>query len=185
MRGGNSFGQRGGNRGFSRGGRGGSRGGRGGRQSFDRFQGNPMQPDNIEKLGSVSHTCEGQLIVKSENVRIPYFNAFVFTSTKQAMGKVDEILGPINQVLLSVTLQDGFVATSFKKGDEVYISDDKLLPLERFLPKPKEIKQKSAGGRGRGRGQRGGRGRGGPRGFSRGGNRGFSRGGRGNGRGRY
>lgn len=30
---------------------------------------------------------------------------------------------------------DGVVATSFKKGDPVYISPDRLLPLDRFLPK--------------------------------------------------
>jgi hypothetical protein len=29
------------------------------------------------------------------------------------------------------------VASSFKKGDKVYIGGDKLLPIERFLPKPK------------------------------------------------
>lgn len=34
------------------------------------------------------------------------------------------------------------LAASFKKMDKVYIGTDKLLPLERFLPKPK-----AAGGR--------------------------------------
>ena len=179
-RGGRFNNSRGGNRGFSR-------GGRGGRQSFGRDQGNPMQPDSIVKLGNVSHTCEGQIVVKSTHEKIPYFNAFVFTATKQPLGKVDEILGPINQVILSVSLQDGFVVDSFKKGDDIYIGEDKLLPFERFLPKPKEARAKGAarGGRGmsRGRGMRGGSrgGRGGSRGgrgFSggRGGSRGGSRG---------
>jgi hypothetical protein len=31
----------------------------------------------------------------------------------------------------------GVPATSFKPGDKVYISSEKVLPLERFLPKPK------------------------------------------------
>eukprot|EP00835_Amoeboradix_gromovi_P004995 NODE_430_length_8744_cov_0.579988.p5 type:complete len:185 gc:universal NODE_430_length_8744_cov_0.579988:2289-1735(-) len=178
-RGGRGFGGRGNSRGGSRG-----FGGRGGRQSFDRNQGNPMQPESIVKLGNVTHTCEGQLVVKSTHEKIPYFNAYVFTATKQALGKVDEILGPINQVILSVTLQDGFVVSSFKKDDEIYIGEEKLLPFERFLPKPKENKPKGAsrGGRGgRGRGGRGFGGRGGGRGF---GGRGGSRGGRGGGRGR-
>jgi H/ACA ribonucleoprotein complex subunit 1 len=50
---------------------------------------------------------------------------------------VDEILGPLNEVYFTVKLQDGAVATSFKKGDKVFIAPDKLLPLDRFLPKPK------------------------------------------------
>ena len=29
------------------------------------------------------------------------------------------------------------LSTSFKKDDKVYIGGDKLLPIERFLPKPK------------------------------------------------
>ena len=187
-RGGRSFGRsnRGGrgDRG-SRGGRG--FGGRGGRPSFDRNQGNPMQPDSIVKLGNVSHTCEGQLVVKSTHEKIPYFNAFVFTSTKQPLGKVDEILGPINQVMLSVNLHEGFVVDSFKNGDDIFIGEDKLLPLERFLPKPKEVKSKRGAGRGRG-GFRGGRGssRGGRSFGSRGGRSfGNSRGGRGRGARKY
>ena len=53
------------------------------------------------------------------------------------MGKVDEILGPINQVYFTVKPQEGIVATSFKAGDRLYIAGDKLFPLEKFLPKPK------------------------------------------------
>jgi len=52
-------------------------------------------------------------------------------------GKVDEILGPINEVYFTVKMQEGMLSTSFKKEDKVYIGGDKLLPIERFLPKPK------------------------------------------------
>lgn len=52
-------------------------------------------------------------------------------------GKVDEILGPINEVYFTVKMQEGMLSTSFKKDDKVYIGGDKLLPIERFLPKPK------------------------------------------------
>lgn len=70
--------------------------------------------------------------------KIPYFNAPIYLENKSAIGKVDEILGPINEVYFSVKMGEGMVASSFQKGDKVYIGADKLLPLERFLPKPKE-----------------------------------------------
>jgi H/ACA ribonucleoprotein complex subunit 1 len=69
--------------------------------------------------------------------KVPYFNAPIYLANKTQIGKVDEILGPINEVYFTVKMQDGMVATSFKKDDKVYIGGDKLLPIERFLPKPK------------------------------------------------
>ena len=69
--------------------------------------------------------------------KVPYFNAPIYLQNKSVIGKVDEILGPINEVYFSVKMGEGMVATSFKKGDKVYIGSDKLLPIERFLPKPK------------------------------------------------
>ena len=53
------------------------------------------------------------------------------TQVQTAIGKVDEILGPINQVYFTVKPQEGIVATSFKSGDKFYIGGDKLLPLEK------------------------------------------------------
>jgi hypothetical protein len=47
------------------------------------------------------------------------------------VGKVDEILGPINQVFFTIKPTEGIVATSFKEGDKFYIGGDKLLPLDR------------------------------------------------------
>jgi H/ACA ribonucleoprotein complex subunit 1 len=67
----------------------------------------------------------------------PFFNAPIFLQNKSQIGKVDEILGPVNEVYFSVKMGEGMVANSFKKGDKVYIAGDKLLPIERFLPKPK------------------------------------------------
>jgi len=104
------------------------------------------------------------------------------------LGKVDEILGPMNQVYFTVKPSEGIVATSFKKGDKVFIGGDKLLPLERFLPKPKTpgVKRPSArggrGGAGAPRG-RGGFGRGGGSGGRGGARGGGMRGGFGGGRG--
>ncbi|ORX91837.1 Gar1-domain-containing protein [Basidiobolus meristosporus CBS 931.73] len=167
--------------GFSRGGRGGSRGGRGG------FSGPMGPPDQVLEMGSFMHDCEGDMVCKSINTKIPYFNAPIYLENKTQIGKVDEILGPITDVYFTVKLQDGIVASSFKPEDKVYIGGDKLLPLERFLPKPKTTGAKVAK-RGGGRGgftPRGGRGgftpRGGRGGFTpRGGRGGFTpRGGRG------
>lgn len=98
--------------------------------------------------------------------------------------QVEEILGPINRVYFSVKPLEGIVATSFKSGDKVYISPEKLLPLQRFLPKPPMPKTKRSAGGGGMRGGRGG-GRGGF-GSSRGGFRGGGGGGfRGGGRGGF
>lgn len=48
------------------------------------------------------------------------------------IGKVDEVLGPINGVYFTIKPQEGIVATSFKAGDKFYIGGDKLLPIEKY-----------------------------------------------------
>ncbi|EPS33310.1 H/ACA ribonucleoprotein complex subunit GAR1 [Penicillium oxalicum] len=136
----------------------GARGGRGG------FQPSFGPPAQVLEMGTVMHACEGEMVCESINPKIPYFNAPIYLENKTPIGKVDEVLGPINQVYFTIKPQEGIVATSFKPGDKVYIGGDKLLPLEKFLPKPKPppgaAKPKRAGGA---RGGRGGapRGRGG------------------------
>ncbi|KAK3487492.1 Gar1/Naf1 RNA binding region-domain-containing protein [Neurospora hispaniola] len=172
--------------GGDRGGRGGFRGGRGG---FGQRDDGP--PAQVLELGTFEHAVEGEMFYKSTNPKIPHFNAQVFLENKTPIGKIDEVLGPLNQVYFTVKPQTGIVATSFKPGDKVFVGSEKLLPLERFLPKPKvlgapKVKKAGrggAGGRGgpRGGARGGGRGgfssRGGGGGFSRGGGGGFSRGG--------
>ncbi|KAF9228543.1 Gar1-domain-containing protein [Gyrodon lividus] len=179
-------------RGFSRGGaRGGPRGG------FQQRDAGP--PDTVLEMGSFMHAVEDEMLcVSLLPDKVPYFNAPIYLQNKSPIGKVDEILGPINEVYFSVKMGQGMVASSFNKGDKVYIGGDKLLPIERFLPKPKVtgVKKRGRGGarggiqRGRGvpggrgfqRGGRGGRGGSGGRGGDRGGRGGF-RGGPGGGRG--
>lgn len=90
-------------------------------------------------MGSFVHAVEGDMVCKSVNVKIPYFNAPIFLENKSQIGKVDEILGPVNEVYFTVKMQEGMIAKSFKADDKVYIGTDKLLPLERFLPKPKVV----------------------------------------------
>ncbi|KAB8293143.1 hypothetical protein EYC80_007494 [Monilinia laxa] len=183
------------NAGFG-GGRGGFGGRGGGRGGFQQRDNGP--PADVFAMGSFLHASEGEIVCESINTKIPYFNAPIYLENKTAIGKVDEILGPINQVYFTIKPTEGIQATSFKTGDKFFIGGDKLLPLEKFLPKPKPPpgapKPKRAGGarggrggpmrggRGGGRGApRGGRGgftpRGGSGGFSRGGGGGFSRGG--------
>ena len=164
-------------------GRGGFRGGRGGAGGRPNFQQGP--PDTVLEMGSFMQSCEGDIVCRSINVKIPYFNAPIYLENKTQVGKVDEILGPLNEVFFTIKPSEGVKAESFKEGDKFYIGPDKLLPLERFLPKPPSIGPKpkrkaGAGGVGGGRGGRGGsRGGFGGRGGSRGGFsvRGGSRGG--------
>ena len=145
-------------------------------------------------MGTFLHATEGELVCSSVNPKVPYFNAPIYLENKTSIGKVDEILGPINQVYFTIKPQEGIQATSFKQGDKFYIGGDKLLPLEKFLPRPKpppgasKVKKpktdRGRGGRGapRGRGPPGGRGsfsgRGGSRGGFSSGSRGFSGGSR-------
>ncbi|KAI0015844.1 Gar1/Naf1 RNA binding region-domain-containing protein [Xylariomycetidae sp. FL0641] len=177
-----------------RGGFGGGRGGfnRGGRGGFGQRDFGP--PDQILEMGTFMHACEGEMVCESINPKIPQFNAAMFLENKTAVGKIDEVLGPINQVYFTIKPSEGIQAGSFKPGDKFFIGSEKLLPFERFIPKPKpppgapKVKKPSrGGGRGGGRGgpMRGGfGGRGGGRGGPmRGGRGGSGFGGRGGGRG--
>ncbi|KAI9469005.1 MAG: Gar1/Naf1 RNA binding region-domain-containing protein [Benjaminiella poitrasii] len=187
--------------GDQRDGRGGFRGGRGGGRGGFNNQGPPAE---VVAAGTFVSACEGEMVCKLTNPKVPFFNAPIYLQDKTMIGKIDEILGPLNEIFFTVKMQDGHNSNSFKVHDKVYIALDKLLPMDRFLPKAKaagkaskptglqgkvEKKQSSfeSGGRG-GRGGRGGArgGRGGGRGGARGGSsRGGGRGGFGGGRGGF
>eukprot|EP01137_Pigoraptor_chileana_P034266 Opistho-2@26563 len=176
---GGSFG--GGGRGgsFGGGGRGGFGGGRGGFNRSQEFQG---PPDSVLEIGVFQHPCEGEMVCKSTNEKIPYFNAPIYLENKTQIGKIEEIFGPLTDVHFTVKLQTGMVATSFTANQKVFIAPDKLLPLDRFLPKPPVPKvkggrgvEKRGGGSSRGSPRGGGGFRGAPRGG--GGFRGAPRGG--------
>ncbi|KAI3623709.1 GAR1 [Malassezia furfur] len=137
-------------------------------------------PANVIPFGTFKHAVEGEMFCASTDPKhVPYFNAPIFLENKTQIGKVDEILGPINEVYFTIKTEPGIVATSFKADDTVFISDDRLLPIERFLPKPKSLTKGPKKPRGGAAGGRGGRG--GARGAPRGGFGGF--GGRGGARG--
>jgi H/ACA ribonucleoprotein complex subunit 1 len=91
-------------------------------------------------MGTFVHAVEDEMLCASTiKDKVPFFNAPIYLQNKSQIGKVDEILGPINEVYFSVKMGEGMVASSFKKGDKIYIAGDKLLPVERFLPKPKIV----------------------------------------------
>jgi H/ACA ribonucleoprotein complex subunit 1 len=131
-------------------------------------------------MGKFLHACEGEMVCASVNAtKVPQFGAAIYLENKTSIGKVDEVLGPINQVYFTIKPSVGIQATSFAPGDVFHIAPEKVLPIERFLPKPKpppgtKVKKARGGAGGRGAG-RGGFGRGGPRGG--GGRGGFGRGG--------
>ncbi|CAH0366188.1 unnamed protein product [Pelagomonas calceolata] len=164
-------------------GRGGGKGGRGfGKGRGGRGPEGP--PDSVEPVGTLMHDCEGDLVCKLTHAKVPYFNASIYVDKNTRVGKVDEILGPINEVMFTVKPDAGVHASSFKAGDTFSIDPMKLLPMSRFTGGGGG----GGGGRGRGKGGKGGRGRGGKGkgrgkgGFGRG--KGSPGGGRGRGRGR-
>ncbi|TKR82226.1 hypothetical protein L596_015981 [Steinernema carpocapsae] len=185
FRGGQQRGGRGrGNFGGS-GGRGRGRGGRGG-SSGGRFESGP--PESVIAVGSVTHACQGDLVVENSSGKIPYFNAFIYLENKEEIGKVDEIFGGLKENGFSVKMGQGMKADSFRGGQKLYINPEKLLPIEKFTSSEGASGGRGRGGRGGPGGARGGRGGGrgrgnfsdrggrGSRGFS-GGNRGGFRGG--------
>ena len=92
------------------------------------------------EMGTFVHAVEGEMLCTSVSPdKVPWFNAPIYLQNKSAIGKVDEILGPINGMYFSVKMNEGMVAGSFKAGDKVYIAGDKLFPMDRFLPKPKVV----------------------------------------------
>ena len=56
----------------------------------------------IIEAGEVVHEVESQLLVKGLlHQQVPYFNGRIFLHNKEEIGKVDEILGPINEMVLN------------------------------------------------------------------------------------
>lgn len=142
------------------------RGGRGGFGGGRPFQ--AQEPGNPTKIGEVMYPAEDNtLLCKSTVDRVPYFNKPATLESGGEIGKIDEILGPINDFYFSIQCIEGVKPKSLKEGTDVYIGQNFLLPLSRFTdPKP-ATRGGGRGGRGGGRGAP--RGRGGPPGRGRGG----------------
>jgi len=48
------------------------------------------------EVGEFMHSCEGDLVCKSINEKVPYFNAPIYFENKAQVGKVDEIFGQVS-----------------------------------------------------------------------------------------
>jgi H/ACA ribonucleoprotein complex subunit 1 len=51
------------------------------------------------------HECESEMVCKLSHTTgmIPYFNASIYLENKKKIGKVDEIFGPIQKVMFTVS----------------------------------------------------------------------------------
>ena len=72
------------------------------------FQLSPLVASSIhthtpsQELGSFVHPCEGDLVCKGSNEKVPYFNAPLYLENKSQIGKVDDIFGPMQNYVSSV-----------------------------------------------------------------------------------
>jgi len=51
------------------------------------------------EVGVVISHCEGDVVCKLSNPKIPYFNAYIYLENKQDVGKVDDIFGPMTDAV--------------------------------------------------------------------------------------
>ncbi|OIR58508.1 MAG: H/ACA ribonucleoprotein complex subunit 1, partial [Amphiamblys sp. WSBS2006] len=91
-----------------------------------------LQPRALVPVGHFIHDCEKDAVFRSAIENIPYFNAPVYFENKSVLGKIDEIFGSVNEVYFSVA-RESKTAAKLKKGEKIFISEDKILPKERFL----------------------------------------------------
>ena len=88
------------------------------------------------ELGSFEHACEGELVCQNTQPDIPHFNAPVYFENMTEIGKVDEIFGSLTEARFTVKLGQGFQAATMEKGMKIFVNPMKLLPLDRFKPRP-------------------------------------------------
>ena len=67
------------------------------------------------EVGEFIHPAESEMLCKATQDKIPYFNAPIYLENKQKIGKIEEVLGPTNEVYFTVKLDDGMNAESFEK----------------------------------------------------------------------
>lgn len=56
------------------------------------------------------HECESEMVCSLSHATgmIPYFNAAIFLENKKKIGKVDEIFGPLQKIMFTVSNCDSF-----------------------------------------------------------------------------
>jgi H/ACA ribonucleoprotein complex subunit 1 len=57
----------------------------------------------LVELGHFMHACEGEMVCRNTNEKVPYFNAPVYLENKTQIGKVEEIFGPTTEVVRTFT----------------------------------------------------------------------------------
>jgi H/ACA ribonucleoprotein complex subunit 1 len=78
---------------------------------------------HLLEMGTFVHAVESEMLCASINPdKVPWFNAPIYLQNKSVIGRVDEILGSINEMFFSIKMSEGMVAGSFKAGDKVYIA---------------------------------------------------------------
>ena len=143
-----------------------------------------MGPSGIMiELGEFMHVTEKELLFRATHPQhVPKFNRTVFDSSadnRKELGTINEILGPFQRYMFSVMPSQGVNPNKIPEKQKVFVDQNDVLPIEKFLPRTTARRGGPRGGGSRG-GDRGGfRGgfRGGDRGGSRGGFRGGDRGG--------
>ena len=51
------------------------------------------------EVSTFLQACEGEAVTRLTNHKVPYFNAPIYLQNKTQIGKVQEIFGPINEVV--------------------------------------------------------------------------------------
>lgn len=92
-------------------------------------------------MGTYIHPAESMLVLKLEHKDIPYPNSPVLQNGKQ-IGKVDEIFGAIDNVFVSVNLDNGCKVSDFKPEAKLEGYRDKFMFKNRFLPREEVEKKK-------------------------------------------
>lgn len=98
-----------------------------------------------KELGKFLHMCEDLVVVKLTTSDIPFPNALVLNSQKKVIGKVEEVLGPQNEVYAAVKFDS--LKEKYNEDDLFYCYENKFIPKERFMVRSEVEKKKEEGDR--------------------------------------
>nr|AGE96084.1 small nucleolar protein [Encephalitozoon cuniculi] len=99
-----------------------------------------LKSTETAELGKILYMCQGQLVIKLAAKDIPYPNSPVLDASSKIIGKVDEILGRIDDV--HVTIKPDDQCSISKEGETLFSYADKFIPKKRFLPREETEKKK-------------------------------------------
>jgi H/ACA ribonucleoprotein complex subunit 1 len=106
-----------------------------------------------KELGSFIHFCEDLVIVKVSNCDyIPFPNALVLNKDHKVIGKVEEVLGPQNEVYVAIKRE---IKEDYDLKSLFYCYENKFIPKERFMERSEVEKKKEEGDKDRNKGIKG------------------------------